>query len=126
LKKIGVLVVDDSKPFARAAAAFVQQRPEFEVLGIAGTGLEALERVRRQRPDLVLMDLKMPGMDGLEAIRRIKALPDAPETIAMSIEDFPEVEASAYAAGADAFLAKKDLGERLHAAMDMLCEWRKS
>ncbi len=125
MKKIGVLVVDDSEPFARAAAAFVQQRPEFDVLGIAGTGLEALERIRRQRPDLVLMDLMMPGMDGLEAIRRIKALPGAPKTIAMTLEDFPEMEASAYAAGADAFVAKKDLGEKLHAAMDMLCEGRK-
>jgi two-component system nitrate/nitrite response regulator NarL len=126
LKKIGVLVVDDSESFARAAAAFVQQRPELEVLGIAGTGLEALERVRRQRPDLVLMDLKMPGMDGLEAIRKVKALPAAPKTIAMTLEDFPELQASAYAAGADAFLAKKDLGEKLHAAIDRLFEGRKS
>ena len=126
MKNIGVLVVDDSESFARAAAAFVQQRPEFEVLGIAGTGLEALERVRRQRPDLVLMDLKMPGMDGLEAIRKIKALPAAPKTIAMTLEDFPETEAGAYAAGADAFVAKKDLGEKLHAAIDMLFEERKA
>jgi len=117
-------VVDDSEPFARAAAAFVRQRPGLEVLGIAGTGLEALERVRRQRPDLVLMDLKMPGMDGLEAIRRIKALPAAPKTIAMTVEDFPEMQASAYAAGADAFVAKEDLGEKLHAAIDMLFEGR--
>ena len=118
--------MDDSEPFARAAAAFVQQCPEFEVLGIAGTGLEALGRVRRQRPDLVLMDLKMPGMDGLEAIRRIKALPAAPKAIAMTLEDFPEMEASAYAAGADAFVAKKDLGEKLHALMDLLFEGRNS
>ncbi len=126
LKKIGVLVVDDSESFARAAAAFVQQRPEFEVLGIAGTGIEALEQVRRRRPDLVLMDLKMPGMDGLEAIRKIRALPVAPKTIAMTLEDFPEMEAIAYAVGADAFVAKKDLGEKLHAAIDMLFEGRRS
>jgi DNA-binding NarL/FixJ family response regulator len=126
LKKIGVLIVDDSESFARAAAAFVQQRPEFEVLGIAGTGLEALAWVQHQRPDLVLMDLKMPGMDGVEAIRELKALPAAPKTIAMTLEDFPEIEASAYAVGADAFVAKKDLGEKLHAAIDRLFEERKS
>ncbi|MGQ0509353.1 MAG: response regulator [Betaproteobacteria bacterium] len=126
MKKIGVLVVDDSEFFARVAAAFVQQRLGLEVLGIAGTGLEALEQVRRQRPDLVLMDLKMPGMDGLEAIRRVKALPAAPKAIAMTLEDFPEMQASAYAAGADAFVAKKDLGEKLHAAIDRLFEGRKS
>jgi len=126
LKKIGVLIVDDSESFARAAAAFVQQRPAFEVLGIAGTGLEALAWVRRQRPDLVLMDLKMPGMDGLEAIRQLKALPAAPKAIAMTLEDFPEMEASAYAAGADAFVAKKDLGEKLYAAIDRLFEGNES
>lgn len=126
LKKIGVIVVDDSESFARAAVAFVQQRPELEVLGIASTGLEALEQVRRQRPDLVLMDLKMPGMDGVEAIRRVKALPAPPKTIAMTLEDFPETEASAYTAGADAFVAKKDFGEKLHAAIDMLFEGKKS
>lgn len=124
MKKIGVLVVDDSKAFARAAAAFVQQRPEFEVLGVAGSGGEALEQIRRHRPDLVLMDLKMPGMDGLEAIRKVKALPDPPKVLAMTLEEFPEIEASAYAAGADAFVAKKDLGEKLHASMDALLQGR--
>jgi CheY-like chemotaxis protein len=124
--RIGVLVVDDSEFFARVAAAFVQQHPDYEVLGIAGSGFEALERVGRQRPDLVLMDLKMPVLDGLEAIRRIKALPAAPKAIAMTLEDCPETEASAFAAGADAFVAKKDLGEKLHATMDLLFEGRRS
>lgn len=116
--------MDDSESFAHAAATFVRQRPGFEVLGIAGTGVEALEQVRRRRPDLVLMDLKMPAMDGLEAIRKVKALPAPPKTIAMTLEDFPEIEASAYAAGADAFVAKKDLGEKLHAAIEMLFDGR--
>jgi len=109
--------VDDNELFARAAAALVQQRPECEVLGIAGTGHEAVEWVRRQRPDLVLMDLMMPGMNGLDAIRAVKALPAAPRMIAMTAEDCPETEASAYAAGADAFVAKQDFGRKLHATI---------
>lgn len=125
-KKIGVLVVDDSESFARTVAAFVQQRPGFEILGIARTGVEGLELARRHRPDVVLMDLKMPGMDGLEAIRRLKRGAAAPKVIAMTLEDFPEVQASAIAAGANAFVAKKDVGEMLHAAIDMLIERRKS
>jgi two-component system chemotaxis response regulator CheB len=68
---IRVLVVDDS-PTARAlVTSVIRSDPELEVIGEAGDGLEAVEKVKRLRPDLVTMDVWMPGLNGLEATEQI-------------------------------------------------------
>jgi response regulator RpfG family c-di-GMP phosphodiesterase len=61
-----VLVVDDEEPLRKALARFLQRRG-YPVL-TAGTGPEALERVKVDRPGLVLLDIRMPGMSGIDVI----------------------------------------------------------
>ena len=75
-------------------------------MGVAETGLEAVDRVAELKPDLVLMDIRMPGMDGLEATRRIKEHEESPVVITFTLEDTEGVRAAAKAAGADDFVAK--------------------
>ncbi|WP_254406068.1 response regulator [Streptomyces sp. AC627_RSS907] len=70
---IGVLVVDDDFMVARVHRAFVERVAPFRVLGVAGTGEQALSAVGELRPDLVLLDLYLPDVFGLDVIPRLRA-----------------------------------------------------
>lgn len=70
---IGVLVVDDDFMVARVHRAFVERVEPFRVLGVAGTGEQALTAVGELRPDLVLLDLYLPDVFGLDVIPRLRA-----------------------------------------------------
>jgi len=68
---IRVLVVDDSKVIQEFMVHLLSSDPEIEVIGIAGSGLEALQQVEEKHPDVITMDVHMPVMDGFEATRAI-------------------------------------------------------
>lgn len=98
--KIRVLVVDDS---AVARAVFSRQLsadPKIEVVGAAGDGIEALEKVKALRPDVVTLDVEMPRVDGLRTLRRI--MKDSPTPVVM-------VSASTHE-GADVTIRALELG----------------
>ena len=86
---------------------------ELCIVGRAASGSAALEQVAVLNPDLVLMDLAMPGMNGLETTRRIKAQPDAPRVVIMTLYDVAEYRAAARAAMADGFIAKSSIRSQL-------------
>jgi two-component system chemotaxis response regulator CheB len=73
LKKIRVLVVDDSILARELIVAILSTSPEIQVIGEAKDGKEAVEKVRELKPDIVTMDVEMPVMDGIEAIEQIMA-----------------------------------------------------
>ncbi|HOC07052.1 MAG TPA: response regulator transcription factor [Bacillota bacterium] len=69
-----VLIVDDDALIRDSLKMLLELEGDFEVLGLAGNGQEALDFCRRDLPDLVLMDIRMPVMDGVMGTKRIKAL----------------------------------------------------
>ena len=73
MKKIRVLVVDDSTLARELIIAILSTDNEIQVVGEAKDGKEAVEKVRELRPDIVTMDIEMPVMDGIEAIEQIMA-----------------------------------------------------
>ena len=66
---VRVLVADDQAPFRRAARSVVGATTDFELVGEASSGEEAVALVGSLRPDLVLMDIAMDGIGGIEAAR---------------------------------------------------------
>lgn len=72
MKKIRVLVVDDSAVIRRLIVDLFTGEPAIEVAGTASNGRAALEKIRQLKPDLVTLDVEMPEMDGLETVRAIR------------------------------------------------------
>ena len=70
---IRVLIVDDHTIVRKGLRALLDEQPDIQVVGEAGSGQEAIAQVAAQRPDLVLMDLVMAGMDGVETTRQVTA-----------------------------------------------------
>jgi DNA-binding NarL/FixJ family response regulator len=70
---VRVMVVDDQRPFRAAAAAVISRMPDFELVGQAETGEDAVEAIGCLCPDLVLMDVRLPGISGIEAAGRVAA-----------------------------------------------------
>ncbi len=67
-----VLIVDDHALFRQGVRNAIEPQEEFEVVGEAEDGMEALAKARELKPDLILMDINMPHCNGLEAVSAIK------------------------------------------------------
>ena len=97
---IAVLLVDDHKLVRQGIRAFLEARPEFLVVGEAGSGEEAVKLAGELVPEVVLMDLIMPGMDGVEATRQVKDISPRTQIVVLTsyYDDehiFPALEAGA-------------------------------
>lgn len=104
---IRVLVVDDQVLVRDGFAMVLDHEHDIEVVGEAGTGVEAVEAARAHRPDVILMDIRMPEMNGLEATRRILEEADWPvKVLILTTFDPNEYVFEALRAGASAFVLK--------------------
>ena len=101
---IRILIVDDSAAIRDALSSLLNAAKGFEVVGLAGDGLEAVERAGELLPDVVLMDAQMPNMDGVEATRHIKqTLPNLGILVLSVFADYLEASIDA---GAEGYLMK--------------------
>ena len=103
---IRLLVVDDHPVVRAGMVAVLGEESDFEVVGEAANGAEALGLVPRLHPHVVLMDLRMPVMDGAEATARITAEPDAPQVLVLTTYDTDADIVRAVEAGARGYLLK--------------------
>src|SRR5215471_2711819 len=72
LKKIRVLIVDDSATLREGLTNLCSLVSELEVVGTAGDGVEALDAIRNLKPDVVSLDIRMPRMSGIEVLKAIQ------------------------------------------------------
>jgi len=72
MDSLRVLLVDDFAAWRKYVRSVLQQRENFDVVGEAADGEEAIEKATELQPDLILMDVAMPKMNGIEAAKRIR------------------------------------------------------
>ncbi|MDI3280112.1 MAG: chemotaxis response regulator protein-glutamate methylesterase [Bacillota bacterium] len=104
---IRVVVADDSALMRRMLSDLFSSSPDFQVVGVAHNGLDAVQKVKELRPDVVTMDLQMPHLDGYGAIKQIMAEAPTPILVlsALTVEG-AEATVLALEAGAVDFLTK--------------------
>ena len=101
-----LLVVDDHPVVRTGLVAMLAEHDDFDVVGEACDGDEAVAQADRLRPDVVLMDLRMPGTDGATATAALRARPDPPAVLVLTTYDTDADIVRAVEAGATGYLLK--------------------
>lgn len=115
--RIRIAIVDDHKVVRSGLGAFLQVYDDFEMVGEASDGKEAIELCGRINPDVVLMDLVMPVMDGAAATRCIKQQYPGTQVIVLTSFKEENLVQDALQAGAIGFLLKNVSADELASAI---------
>ena len=108
-----VLLVDDNAVVRSFVRQLFEFQPDFEISGEAENGRDAVEKAESLKPDLIILDLSMPVMTGLDAAPLLrKLLPDT-RIILFTVQDGPDVERLARAAGIHAVVSKNQAASKL-------------
>jgi NarL family two-component system response regulator LiaR len=113
MEKTTVLVADDHPLVRDSISVLLQRQNDFEVIGQAADGEEAVKLVNELSPHVVVMDIEMPGVDGLEATKQIKATHPEASVLALTVHDDEEYVAAMLDAGVAGYLLKSVYGEEL-------------
>jgi DNA-binding NarL/FixJ family response regulator len=113
MNKTTVIVVDDHPLLRGGIINLLEKEDDFEVIGQAGDGEEAIRIVDEKPPDVVIMDIGMPGVDGIDATRQIKANHPEVCVLALTVHDSEEYIAAILDAGAAGYLLKTTYGKEL-------------
>jgi DNA-binding NarL/FixJ family response regulator len=117
-----LVVVDDHSLFRRGLVSLLIDMPEFQVVGEAGNGQEALTVIAALQPDIVLLDLNMPVMDGIETVTAIRSQSKDQRILMLTISQDDEDLLAAIRAGADGYLLKNTEPDELRKALLRLHE----
>ena len=113
MDRVPVLIVDDQETYRVALRAVLARLSEFELIGEATSGEEAVDLVADLRPALVLMDINMGGIDGLEATARITGEDTEVVVVLVSTYTAEQLPPHARTCGAAAYINKDELSPRL-------------
>jgi len=107
MKKQRIILVDDHEVVRLGLKSLLEQHPQFDVVGEAGSAREALEQVAAHKPDVVVMDIRLPGTSGIEACEQI--VNQFPNTKVIMLTSYAEDEMlfSAIRAGASGYILKQ-------------------
>lgn len=124
--KIRVLIVDDNAETREQIKKLLMFEPDIEVVGTAGTGLEALELAQETQPNIILMDINMPDMDGISATEKIATAVPTAAVVMLSVQSESDYLRKAMLAGAQYFLTKPVSGDELYSTLRNVYQRKKT
>jgi two-component system response regulator NreC len=105
-EKYRILIADDQTIVRECLRSLVSLNPDFEVVGEAGDGREAIQLTENLKPDLVLMDLSMPRTDGLNAIQEVKGRFPKTKVLVLTVHRDEELIIGTLEMGVDGYALK--------------------
>lgn len=106
MKKISILLAENHVVVRESIRQFLEREANFEVVGEAGDGEEAVRMVSQLKPDVIVMDISMPRLNGIEATKQIKALQPSAVVLILTAYDYEQYIFPLLEAGAAGYLLK--------------------
>jgi len=113
MEKTRILLAENHIVVREGTKKLLESQPDFEVVGEAGDGEEAVELVKQLHPEIVIMDISMPKLSGIEATKQIKALYPSTVVLVLTGYDNDEYVFALIEAGAAGYLLKEVSGDEL-------------
>lgn len=102
-----VVIADDNREFVELLKSFLETKEDFEIVGVAKNGLEAVEVVEREKPDLLILDIIMPHLDGIGVLEKIRENQEInTKSIVLSAVGQDTITQKAASLGADYYILK--------------------
>ena len=112
-----VFIAEDHAILRDGLRAMLASLPDYEIIGEAEDGREAIRGVQSSKPDLVILDLSMPRMNGMEALKEIKKISPETKVLVLTIHSGDEYVLPVLKAGADGYMLKYDTQAELMSAI---------
>jgi RNA polymerase sigma factor (sigma-70 family) len=107
-KKTKILVVDDHPVVVEGIMRAFENEPDFEIVGTASDGLQAVQQVKALKPDIVIMDISMPNMRGIDATHEIKAWRKRIHVVVYTIYSDRQYITSLFRMGISGYILKRE------------------
>ena len=121
---IRILLVDDHPIVRQGLKTLLEGHSEWEVIGEASDGAEAIEKAKDLHPDVMVLDVTMPRMNGLEACRLLRRQAPGLEILCVTQHDSPQMMREALDAGARGYVVKSNAARDLLAAVEAVSQHR--
>ena len=121
-EKIRIAIADDHAVLRESLSALLASHRDFEVVGTASNGAEALELVEKQHPDVLVLDLFMPGTDGFEVLRQLDHASSKVASVVLTGSDSQPDYVQVVRLGARGLVLKGDTPEKLFTAIRTVAE----
>jgi DNA-binding NarL/FixJ family response regulator len=108
MEKVKILIVDDHRVVIEGIKSSLKEHTEFEVVGGAIDGLQAVEFVKTLKPDIVIMDISMPNLNGIEATRQINQFSPETRVVIYTMYSDKELVIDLFKVGISAYVLKDD------------------